>query len=51
MCTGQTGNGIQQDHHIMTALNQTFCFLQGNGRNFYVFFCRFIKCRCNHFCL
>ena len=50
MCTGQTGNRIEQYHNIMTAFNQSFCFLQCDGRNFYVFLCRLIKCRSNHFC-
>ena len=46
----KTGNRIKQDHHIMSTFYQSFCFLQGDGRNFYVFFCRFIKCRSNYFC-
>ena len=37
-------------HHIMSAFYQTFCFLQSHGTNFYMFFCRLIKGRCNYFC-
>ena len=51
MCTRKTGNRIKQDHHIMSAFYQSFCFLQSDGRNLYVFFSRFIKSRSNYFCL
>mgnify|MGYP001811321100 CR=1 FL=1 len=49
MCTGQAGDGIQQDYYIVTALYQAFCFLQGDGGYFHVFFCRFIKSGSDHF--
>ena len=39
----KTGDGIQQNHYIMSTFNKAFCFLQGYGRNFYVLLSGFIK--------
>ena len=43
VCARQTGNGVEQDHHIMSTFNQAAGFIQHNLGNLYVTIGRLIK--------
>jgi len=47
--TCQTGDRIQQDHHIMSAFHHSFGFFQNDIGHLDVSFCRFVESRRNDF--
>ena len=49
VCTCQSGDRVEEDYHIVTAFYHAFRFFQYDTCNLYVTFCRFVKCRSDHF--
>ena len=47
--TRQTGDGVEQDHYVVTALHQSFGFLVNDISYFDVVFCRLVEGRGDDF--
>ena len=49
--TCQTSDRVKEDHYVVSAFYQSFCFLEYDTCDFYVAFCRFVKSRSDYFCV
>ena len=51
VCTGQTGNGVEEDDNIVSAFYQSLGFFQYDSGDLHVAFCRFVEGRSDDFCV